>query len=101
MTCILHIHNDYLVICIDVQVRIEPKYTSVMVAMMIIEGLGRSLDPNLDLLVYAKPCVLNRAKKYLREEVGRRIEMATERVERMKRSMRLGGTGETDSMTYH
>jgi predicted unusual protein kinase regulating ubiquinone biosynthesis (AarF/ABC1/UbiB family) len=75
-----------------------------MVAMMIIEGLGRSLDPNLDLLVYAKPCVLNRAKKYLREEVGRRIEMATERVERMKRSLSLGGTAgelETDSMTYH
>ena len=90
--------------CILYQVRIEPKYTSVMVAMMIIEGLGRSLDPNLDLLVYAKPCVLNRAKKYLREEVGRRIEVATERVERMKRSLSLhaGGTaGETDSMTYH
>lgn len=63
---------------------------------MIIEGLGRSLDPNLDLLVYAKPCVLNRAKKYLREEVGRRIEMATERVERMKRSMILGGGGGAD-----
>lgn len=60
---------------------------------MIIEGLGRSLDPSLDLLNYAKPCVLNRAKKYLREEVGRRIEMATERVERMKRSVILGGGG--------
>ena len=61
-----------------------------MTAVMIIEGLGRSLDPNLDLLAYAKPCVLKRAKKYLREQVGRRIEMATERVERMKRGVSLG-----------
>ena len=57
---------------------------------MIIEGLGRSLDPSLDLLEYAKPCVLNRAKKYLREQVGKRIAMATERVERMKRNLSLG-----------
>ena len=64
---------------------------------MIIEGLGRSLDPNLDILFYAKPCVLNRAKKYLREQVGRRIEMATQRVERMKSSMSLGG-GEESTM---
>lgn len=57
---------------------------------MIIEGLGRSLDPTLDLLEYAKPCVLKRAKKYLREEVEKRFELATERVERMKKSLGLG-----------
>ena len=66
-----------------------------MTAMMIIEGLGRSLDPSLDLMVYAKPCVLNRAKKYLRERVERRIQMATERAERMKRSFSLGEFEET------
>ena len=68
-----------------------------MTAMMIIEGLGRSLDPNLDLLLYAKPCVLNKAKQYLREEVERRMEMATERVERMKRSLSLGGRRGADT----
>ena len=57
---------------------------------MVIEGLGRSLDPTLDLLTYARPCVLNRAKKYLREQVERRISAATERVERMKRRVSLG-----------
>lgn len=61
-----------------------------MVAMMIIEGLGRSLDPTLDLLEYAKPCVLKRAKSYLREQVEKRISAATERVERMKRRVSLG-----------
>ena len=62
---------------------------------MIIEGVGRSLDPSLDLLAHAKPCVLKRAKKYLRERVERRIEMAMERAERMKRSINLGEFEET------
>lgn len=57
---------------------------------MIIEGIGRSLDPSLNILECAKSCVLNRAKEYLREQVGRRLEIATERVERMKKSIGLG-----------
>ena len=49
------------------QVRIEPNYTSVMVAMMVIEGLGRSLDPTLDILRAARSCLLQAGKKSLRK----------------------------------
>ncbi len=47
--------------------RIEPQYTCVMVAMMVIEGLGRSLDPSLDILAAAKPVLLEKAKQTFRQ----------------------------------
>jgi predicted unusual protein kinase regulating ubiquinone biosynthesis (AarF/ABC1/UbiB family) len=48
-----------------------------MVAIMVIEGLGRSLDPNMDILAYARPAVLNRAKQSIRESVKNRLKEIT------------------------
>lgn len=55
------------------QVRIDPSFTSVMMAIMVIEGLGRSLDPNLDILSHAHSCVLHRVKQSARERVSNRL----------------------------
>lgn len=48
-----------------------------MMAVMVIEGLGRSLDPNLDILAYAEPCLLRRAKQSVREQVSLKLQQIT------------------------
>ncbi len=52
-----------------VQVRIAPNYTSVMVALIVIEGVARSLDPAIDVLEYARHCILQRAKLVFQEKL--------------------------------
>jgi len=37
------------------QVKMEPNFTSVIIAIMVLEGLGRTLDPEMDLLWAAAP----------------------------------------------
>jgi predicted unusual protein kinase regulating ubiquinone biosynthesis (AarF/ABC1/UbiB family) len=39
----------------------EPKFVSVMVAMAVVEGLGKRLDPDVDVLMRAAPYVLKAA----------------------------------------
>ncbi|KAL5460579.1 hypothetical protein EMCRGX_G034033 [Ephydatia muelleri] len=48
---------------IQYKVRLDPAYSSVMIAVMVVEGLGRSLDPSLDILSIAKPCLIQAAKE--------------------------------------
>lgn len=59
---------------LSIQVRIDPNFTSIMMAIMVIEGLGRSLDPNLDILAHAEPCLMRRAKQSVREQVSLRLQ---------------------------
>ena len=59
------------------QVRIDPNFTSMMMAIMVIEGLGRSLDPELDILSHAQPCVLKRVKQSVRQVVASRLREIT------------------------
>ena len=64
---IIHVHKLYshttnTQTSFPTQVRMKPNYVSVFVAVMVIEGLGRSLDPDLDLFEAATPCLLQRAK---------------------------------------
>lgn len=40
------------------QVKIESNFISVMLGIMVLEGLGRSLDPELDLMDAALPLIL-------------------------------------------
>lgn len=40
------------------QVKLESNFASIVFAIMVLEGLGRSLDPNLDILDLAKPLLL-------------------------------------------
>lgn len=47
-----------LVLCYLYQVKLEPKFVSVMVAMGVVEGLGKRLDPDVDVLLRAAPYVL-------------------------------------------
>jgi aarF domain-containing kinase len=51
------------------KVRIEPNYTSVVMAIMVIEGLGRSLDPSLNLLEAVTPCLLHRARTHIADYI--------------------------------
>lgn len=39
-------------------VRLESNFVSIILAMMVVEGLGRSLDPSLDLMEKAKKFIL-------------------------------------------
>ena len=43
------------------RVKVTSSYCSVMVAVMVLEGLGRSLDPQLDLIKMAAPHLLGAA----------------------------------------
>ncbi|XP_016426202.1 uncharacterized aarF domain-containing protein kinase 2 [Sinocyclocheilus rhinocerous] len=40
------------------KVKLESNFASIVFAIMVLEGLGRSLDPNLDILEIAKPLLL-------------------------------------------
>lgn len=47
------------------QVKLESNFASIVFAIMVLEGLGRSLDPNLDILELAKPLLLKNAASLL------------------------------------
>ncbi|XP_062859305.1 uncharacterized aarF domain-containing protein kinase 2 [Trichomycterus rosablanca] len=47
------------------KVKLESNFASVVFAIMVLEGLGRSLDPNLDLLEIAKPLLLKNCASFL------------------------------------
>lgn len=47
----LHLH-------LRMQVLLEAKFASVVTAIAVMEGLGRSLDPDLDILREAAPIIL-------------------------------------------
>ncbi len=40
-----------------------------MVALIVIEGVARSLDPAIDVLAYARPCILERAKLVVQDKL--------------------------------
>ena len=40
--------------------KIESDFTNLIVSLMVIEGLGRQLDPNVDLFETARPFLRNR-----------------------------------------
>ncbi|KAK3558811.1 hypothetical protein QTP86_028756 [Hemibagrus guttatus] len=47
------------------KVKLESNFASIVFAIMVLEGLGRSLDPNLDLLEIAKPLLLKNCTSFL------------------------------------
>ncbi|XP_071005270.1 uncharacterized aarF domain-containing protein kinase 2 isoform X1 [Oncorhynchus clarkii lewisi] len=47
------------------KVKLESNFASIVFAIMVLEGLGRSLDPNLDILELAKPLLLKNAASLL------------------------------------
>ncbi|XP_076863149.1 putative aarF domain-containing protein kinase 2 [Brachyhypopomus gauderio] len=47
------------------KVKLESNFASIVFAIMVLEGLGRSLDPNLDLLEIAKPLLLKNCASLL------------------------------------
>jgi aarF domain-containing kinase len=51
--------SNLLTIVSTHRVLLEPNFTSVVLALMLLEGLGRSLDPELDLLTVARPFILH------------------------------------------
>lgn len=47
------------------KVKLESNFASIVVAIMVLEGLGRSLDPKLDILEAAKPFLLKGPASFL------------------------------------
>ncbi|XP_061578479.1 uncharacterized aarF domain-containing protein kinase 2 [Cololabis saira] len=47
------------------KVKLESNFASIVFAIMVLEGLGRSLDPNLDILDLAKPMLLRNCASLL------------------------------------
>ncbi|XP_004069941.1 uncharacterized aarF domain-containing protein kinase 2 [Oryzias latipes] len=47
------------------KVKLESNFASIVVAIMVLEGLGRSLDPHLDILGLAKPLLLKNCASLL------------------------------------
>eukprot|EP00571_Detonula_confervacea_P010934 CAMPEP_0172304412 /NCGR_PEP_ID=MMETSP1058-20130122/5831_1 /TAXON_ID=83371 /ORGANISM="Detonula confervacea, Strain CCMP 353" /LENGTH=711 /DNA_ID=CAMNT_0013015639 /DNA_START=87 /DNA_END=2222 /DNA_ORIENTATION=+ len=54
--------GQVLDLCRRFGVEIDPAMSSVVVSMMVLEGLGRSLDPDLNLMKAAMPFLLGRGK---------------------------------------
>ena len=48
------------------QVKLESHFTNILLSFAIVEGLGRKLDPVLDILQTAAPYVFNAEIKYKR-----------------------------------
>lgn len=48
-----------LVLCYKHQVKLESRFASVILAIGIVEGLGRRLDPNINILEVAGPYIVN------------------------------------------
>ena len=44
--------------------KLESNFASVMLAVMVLEGLGRSLDPHLDILAAATPFLLRKIVRH-------------------------------------
>ncbi|KAI3648244.1 hypothetical protein MP228_006098 [Amoeboaphelidium protococcarum] len=57
-------------------VKIESDFTNLVVSLMIIEGLGRSLDPDLDLFASARPFLLNRKAAFYAQKGGLMLKLA-------------------------
>lgn len=47
------------------KVKLESNFASIVFAIMVLEGLGRSLDPNLDILELAKPMLIKNCASLL------------------------------------
>lgn len=47
------------------KVKLESNFASIVFAIMVLEGLGRSLDPNLDILELAKPMLMKNCASLL------------------------------------
>lgn len=47
-----------LILCYKHQVKLEPRFASVIIAMGVVEGLGRKLDPTLDIIAGVTPYVM-------------------------------------------
>lgn len=47
------------------KVKLESNFASIVFAIMVLEGLGRSLDPNLDILELAKPVLIKNCASLL------------------------------------
>jgi len=53
-----------LVACYESNVKLDSKFVSIMLALGVLEGMGRRLDPDVDLLKAAAPQVLKASAKF-------------------------------------
>jgi len=51
--------NRVLTLCYRHKVKLESNFASVVIAIGVLEGLGRRLDPDIDILMLAAPYVLD------------------------------------------
>jgi aarF domain-containing kinase len=58
-----------LVSCYNHQVKLESKFSSVLIAIGVIEGLGRQLDENLDILQNAMPYIVKASAQQKIKEI--------------------------------
>ena len=54
------------VACYTHQVKLEPRYASILLSIGVLEGLGRRLDPDINILSEATPYVLKASIKSFR-----------------------------------
>jgi aarF domain-containing kinase len=60
--------------CYKHQVKLESKFISVVLAMTILEGLGRRLNPDADLMLAAGPYIAKAAAKMILDEATHRVQ---------------------------
>ena len=57
--------SNVLRLCYQYQVKLESRYAIIMLAMGIVEGLGRKVDPEIDLMSKAAPFVLKASIEHI------------------------------------
>lgn len=55
---LVQVANFSVLVSLCFQVKLESNFASVVFAIMVLEGLGRSLDPEVDILKAAKPLLV-------------------------------------------
>lgn len=56
-----------LILCFRHQVKLESRFASVIIAMGVVEGLGRELDPTVDILQRAAPYVMRASAQIVKD----------------------------------
>ncbi|XP_042325846.1 uncharacterized aarF domain-containing protein kinase 2 [Sceloporus undulatus] len=65
---VAHLLSSVFKLLMTHQVKLESNFASVVFAIMILEGLGRSLDPELDILKAAKPLLIKPSSSPLQSQ---------------------------------
>jgi len=65
--------HDVLKLCLRYRVKLESHFASILLATGVLEGVGRSLDPEMNILAAATPIIVKSRLNRMQRTLTRRI----------------------------